>query len=71
MTNYNSQSVDAVLARMEARQVEIRNDIVELKGDLDKMNKRMAELEAFRWKIAGIFTLVGGGAGAAVSKVLS
>jgi len=74
MPEFDPNSLEAVLARMESRQIVNTDRLGEIITRLDKHEQRISLLEHYKWKLAGALAVgsTGGGlAGAAVfSKLL-
>ena len=74
MPEFDPNSLEAVLARMESRQIVNTDRLGEIIARLDKHEQRISLLEHYKWKLAGALAVgsTGGGlAGAAVfSKLL-
>ena len=71
MPEYDPNSLEAVLARMESRQIVNTDRLTELIERLNNHSQRLAALEAFKWKRMGALT-IGSASGAALfSKLFS
>jgi len=71
MPDYDPNSLESVLARMEARQIDNTNRLSEIINRLNKHSDRLAHLEQFKWKLLGALTIGSAGGAAAFSKLFS
>ena len=71
MPDYDPHSLEAVLARMESRQIVKTDRLAEILTRLDKHEERIQFLEQFKWKLLGALTLGSAGGAAAFSKLFS
>jgi len=69
MPDYDPNSLEAVLARMESRQIVNTDRLADLIARLDKHEERITFLEQFKWKLLGALT-IGSAAGAAAFNKL-
>ena len=69
MPDYDPNSLEAVLARMESRQIVNTDRLNEILTRLDRHEERIQFLEQFKWKLLGALTLGSAGGAAAFSKL--
>ena len=70
MTDYNPDSIDSILTRMEARQVGNTEKLEKILGKIDQHEERIEKLETFKWWLLGAVGAGRAGGAAARSKVL-
>ena len=70
MTDYNPDSIDSILTRMEARQVGNTEKLEKILGKIDQHEERIEKLETFKWWLLGAVGAGSAGGPAALSKVL-
>jgi hypothetical protein len=68
---FNPDSLEAVLARMESRQIVNTERLEQIITRLDKHEERIHMLESFKWRLLGALTLGSAGGAAAFSKLFS
>ncbi len=66
---YDPNSLEAVLARMESRQIVNTDRLNEIISRLNKHSERLQYLEEFKWKLLGALTIGSAGGAAAFSKL--
>lgn len=69
MPDYNPDSIDSILTRMEARQVENSGILRRMEQKLDQHEERIERLETFKWWLLGAVGAGSAGGAAALSKV--
>jgi hypothetical protein len=71
MPDYDPNSLEAVLARMESRQIVNTDRLNEILTRLDRHEERIQFLEQFKWKLLGALTLGSAGGAAAFTKLFN
>ena len=69
MQDYNPGSIDSILTRMEARQVQNTERLEQILNKIEQHEERIERLEAFRWWLLGSVCAGSAGGAAALSKV--
>ena len=67
--DYDPNSLEAVLARMESRQIVNTDRLNEIINRLNKHSEKLTYLEEFKWKLLGAFTIGSAGGAAAFCKL--